>query len=122
MAQNACNGESHTGTVAESVADEDFRWELVALEEGQSAQEERNDDGQREHVLVCGVRIAVVAEEDLDDVVDHYEEANNEGLADFDAIDACVNVDSICAENGNIAHVEVVKWAQIDEIAKNWSQ
>lgn len=73
-------------------------------------------------MLVGHVWIAVLALEDFNDVVNHDEETYYERLTNFKAINSCINVDSIGAENSNIAHVKVVKWAQVDEIAKNWSK
>jgi len=51
---------------------------------------------------------------DLDDVVDHDEATYDNSLSYLDSIDASVDVDSICAENGDVTHVNIVQKSQIN--------
>ena len=68
------------------------------------------------------VRAAIFALEDFNDVVNHDKQTYYERLADFNAIDSCVNVNCICAENSDVAHVKIVKWSKVNEIAEDWSE
>ena len=70
-------------------------------------------------MLMSHIRIAVFALEDLNNVVNHDEEAYYERLSDFNTVNAGVNVDGICAENGDVAHVDVVKHTEVDEVTQN---
>jgi hypothetical protein len=50
-----------------------------------------------------------LVDNDLNDIVNHDEATDYETLSNFKAVDACVNIDSICAEDCDVAHVEVVE-------------
>ena len=63
-------------------------------------------------------KIAVKSENNTyDDVVDHDEAGNDKGLTDFDAINTSVDIDSISAENRQVAHVHVVKNGYFESLA-----
>jgi len=95
--QNADHGKGHTCEVAERVTHEDFRGELVVLQETQGHENERDDDGQRENVLryCLGSRTDV----NLDNVVKKDEASDNEALTCLDTIDPGIDVDRVRAEN-----------------------
>ena len=73
-------------------------------------------------MLMSHIRIAVFALEDLNNVVNHDEETYYERLSDFDTVNAGVDVDCICAENGDVAHVDVVEYTEVDEVTQKWSK
>ena len=52
----------------------------------------------------------------LDNVVHEDEGADDNGLADFEAVQSCVNVDRVRAENSQHAHVDVIKEIEVDEV------
>ena len=54
-----------------------------------------------------------------DDVVDHDEAGNNERLTDFNTINTSVDIDSIRAEDRQVAHVHVVKNGYFEGLAQN---
>ena len=45
---------------------------------------------------------------DLNNVVYDDEAANDHGLPNLDTVDSCIDVDCICTENSNVAHINVV--------------
>lgn len=51
-------------------------------------------------------------------IIDRQQERDNDGLADFDAVDTSQDVDTIRAENGDTAHVDVVQEAKVEELAQ----
>jgi hypothetical protein len=89
--QNAHHGKGHPCEVAEGVTDEDFRGELVMLEETQGHENERDDDGQGEYVL--GDCLGISTDVNLDNVVEQDETGDHEALTCLDTIDPCVDVD-----------------------------
>ena len=50
-----------------------------------------------------------LVDNDLNDIVNHDEATDYETLSDFKAVNTGVNIDSICAEDCDVAHVEVVE-------------
>jgi len=51
--------------------------------------------------------------EDFNYVVDHYETTNYDALANLKPIDPSMDIDSIRAENCDVAHVEVIEKAEM---------
>lgn len=123
MTKNANDCESHTGTVAESVSDENLRWESVVLEESQGAHQEWDHESEGEHVVLNGLSrilgVNSLIEVDFNDIVDDDEAAHNDGLADLDSINTSINVDSVGAENCDISHVNIVDYAEVDVSSQN---
>lgn len=95
--QNPYHGKSHTREVAEGVTHEDFRGELVMLQETQGHENERDDDSQRENVLRYCLRSRT--DVNLDNVMKQDETSDNEALTCLDTIDTGVDVDRVRAEN-----------------------
>ena len=89
--QNAHHGKSHPCEVTEGVTDEDFRGELVMLEETQGYENERDDDGQGEYVLRDCLRSRT--DVNLDYVVKQDEAGDHEALTSLNTVDTCVDVD-----------------------------
>lgn len=50
---------------------------------------------------------------DFNYVVDHYETTNYDALANLKPIDPSMDIDSIRAENCDVAHVEVIEKAEM---------
>ena len=46
---------------------------------------------------------------EFNEVEDRNRQSNDETLTSLDPIDACVDVDRICAEDGQHAHVDIVQ-------------
>ena len=118
VAEDACNSKGHASAVAEGVADEDLARKPVVLQEGERAKQERNHDGERVHMILNDFLAHEIVMSlflcDFNNVVDYNEAANNEGLAYFNTVNACVNIDSVSAENGNVTHVDVIKNSEIN--------
>ena len=51
-------------------------------------------------VWVCGEQVQAVVEDE--------EEGDDEGLGDFDAVDASKDVDAVGAEDGYAGHVDII--------------
>ena len=87
------------------------------LQKSKRAEQEGDHDGKREHVVlnvaVCLRSSDTFLEIDFDDIQDHDKTPNNETLPNFDSVNAGVNVDGVCAKNGDVAHVDMVKKAQV---------
>ena len=105
--QNPDHGKSHTRKVAEGITHEDFRRELVVLEQTEGHENEGDDDGQRENVLryCLGSRTYV----NFDNVMKQDEASDNEALTCLDTIDTGVDVDRVRAENCEKAHIDVIE-------------
>ena len=50
-------------------------------------------------------------------VVQPDETSNNKTLAHFNPIYTCIDVDSVCTEDSQHAHVHIVKYAEVTEVA-----
>ncbi len=50
------------------------------------------------------------------------EASDNEALPGLNAIDTCVNINRVCAENGEHAHVDMVNDAQVYDPAEDRSE
>ena len=98
MSHNTNDGKGHPSKVAVSVADKDFGWEGIVLQEGERGHQEWDYDRYWELVLIVYCR-AFFVELHLDYIVHEDEAANDEGLADFKAVQASVNINAICTEN-----------------------
>ena len=44
VTKDSDHGKSHTSTIAESITDEHFRWELITLQESKGTQQEWDDN------------------------------------------------------------------------------
>ena len=117
--QNTDHGKGHPCEVAEGVTDEDFRGELVVLEETQGHEDEWDDDGQRENVLRYCLRSRT--DVDLDNVVKQDEASYHEALTCLDTVDTCVDVDRVCAENCEKPHIDVIEESKVDNGADQGS-
>ena len=122
VTQNTDYSKRHPCTVAERVSNEDLRWEHITFEKCKCAEKKRYDYGERVHVILCDVRRCILAQWYLDDVVNHDEAADDEGLADFDSINACVDINCISAKYRYIAHVKVVNEAEVNVTADKWTE
>ena len=52
-----------------------------------------------------------------DDVLHEDEAAYDKRLADFKPVEACVDVDTVCAEDSQEEHVHIVHEVEVDEVA-----
>ena len=48
-------------------------------------------------------------------VMDYNKATYNKTLANFNTIDSRVNIDSIRAEDGDVAHIEIIKDSQVNK-------
>jgi len=110
--QNADHGKGHTREIAEGITHEDFRGELVVLQEAQGHENERDDDGQRENVL--GYCLGSRTDVNLDNVVKQDEASDNKALTCLDTIDTGVDVDRVRAENCEKAHIDVIEEPKVE--------
>lgn len=126
MTQNANDCEGHTGTVAESVSDENLGWESIVLEEGQSAHQEWDHESEGEHVVLDGLSrilgVKSLIKVDFNDIMDDDEAADDDSLSNLDSINTSVNIDSIGAEDCDISHVKIVDDTEIDVSSQNGSK
>ena len=125
VTKNSADGESHSSHVAECVPNKSLRWESVVLEEGKSAEEEWNYDGQWIGMVLNGLSgnfgVNPMVKIDFHDVVDHNEAAHDEALSNFDTVNTSVNVDGVSAEYGYVSHINVVQNTKVYVTTKKWS-
>lgn len=107
VALDADDDEDHAREVAVRVADEYVRWVLVVGEEGEADAEEGEQEEQAEEVAVDG-GVGVGCDE-VQAVVGDEEQGDDDGLHDFDAVNACKDVDGVGAEDGEGGHVGIVE-------------
>ena len=113
MTKDSYDGEGHACTVAESVTNENLWWEFIVFQQCKCAEQEWNHNSQREHMVLnvtvglCGANILL--EIDFNYIEDHDEAPNNKTLPNFDAINTSVNINSVRAENSDIAHINMIK-------------
>jgi len=113
VAENSNDGESHACAVTESVPDKNLAWEPVVLKQRKRAQKEGNHDSEWIHVVLHNLLALLVflslLISDLNDIVDYNKASNDERLAHFNTIDACVDVNCVRAEDRDVAHIDVVQ-------------
>jgi len=86
MPQDSDDGEDHAREVAVGVAHEDLRGVPVVCPEGEGDADEGEEEEEGEEMRVCGWMW--VSREDIQGVIENQEEGDDEGLRDFDAVDA----------------------------------
>ena len=115
MAEDADDGEDHTCEIAVGVPYEDAGGVPVVVPQRERDADERKQEVDGEEVGVCGGAAGrgtgVVKRED---VVGEEEQGDEDGLGDFDAVDAGEDVDAVGAEDGDGGHVGVVEPAEVD--------
>ena len=112
VAEDAHHSEGHASTVAERVSDEYLWGESIVLQQSQGAKEERNHNCQRINV-VLNIFLPLWSSQllidiDLNNVVNNDKASYDHGLANFNPINSCVDVDSVGTEYSNVAHINVV--------------
>lgn len=55
--------------------------------------------------------------DNFNNVVNHDEASDYKALSNFEAVNTGVDIDSICTKDCDVAHVEVVQKAQVQELA-----
>ena len=105
------HGEGHPGEVAEGVPGEHLAGEPVVLEEGQAGAQVGKEEVQREVVMVLQGATTSSKVEGRD------AKGDDDGLADFQSVDARQDVDGVCAEDCEHADVYVVEDSQVDYCA-----
>jgi hypothetical protein len=109
MAQDAHNSEDHACEIAVCVSDEDFRWIPIVEPE-----RDRDADEWEEHVQGEQMRVRCwmwVRDEKIEAIVDDEQDSDDDGLRDFDAVDAGQDIDAIGTEYCYCCHVDVVEEA-----------
>lgn len=94
MPKNSNDSKSHASKVAKRVANKHSTRITIVEEQRQTASDEGNYQIHGENVIVAMRAV------EFDDIVKENAECNDERLADLDAVDARVDIDSVCAEDG----------------------
>lgn len=120
VAEDADDGEDHTGEVAVRVADEDPGGVPVVPPERRGDADEGEEEVNGEEVGVCCWMRARRRWRGVErqEVVEEEEDGDDDGLRDFDAVDAGEDVDAVGAEDGDAGHVGVVDPTKIDQVAE----
>jgi O-succinylbenzoate synthase len=95
MPKNSNDSKSHASKVAKRVANKHSTRITIVEEQRQTTSDEGNYQIHGENVIVT--KWAVV---EFDDIVKEDAECDDERLADLDAVDARVDIDGVCAEDG----------------------
>ena len=91
VAQNSGRSDCCASCECECVSDEDAWWVPVVVEESKGRGDEREEDRGRCFGLIVLVPVVKWVEKE--------ETGDNEGLTGFEAVDAGVDVDGVCAED-----------------------
>lgn len=115
VSEDANDGKYHAREIAVGVAHEDAGGIPVVAPQRQTDADEGEQHVQREEM---GVRRRMRERaEQVEGVVEHEQEGDDEGLGDFDAVYAREDVDAVRAEDGDCGHVDVVEGPEVEQPA-----
>lgn len=103
MAENSDDSERHASEIAERVAHKHSTGIAIVEKEWHRARYERYDEIHRKDLIVTRGRV------ELEHVAHKHAHGDDERLADLDAVDAGVDIDSVRAKHGQHAHVDIVE-------------
>ena len=82
--------------------------------QGVSTADERNQDCERNPIAFRVLRLDSAVE--LNDAECGLSDGDDDGLPNFDSVDASENVDAVCAEDANEGHVEEIQEAKRNNV------
>jgi hypothetical protein len=112
MTKDSNNCKCHSSAVTKRISNEDFTWELIVFKKGQASTQEWNHNRKRKHMIINyflgSLGIWILINDNFNNVVNHDEAADYETLSNFKSINSSIDINSICAKDSDVTHIEVV--------------